>query len=70
MKHRRIRPRTDIPDWRDPDMPVLTPVQDQWGHRRMRSLTPKERSYFSQCSMNDPSVPSWHDDPTYNIRKQ
>ncbi len=70
MKRRRIERRTDIPDWRDPDMPVLTLVQDQWGHRRMRSLTPQERSYFSQLSMNNNHVPSWRNDPTYYGKKQ
>ncbi len=70
MKRHRIERRTDIPDWRDPDMPVLTLVQDAWGNRRMRSLTPQERSYFSRRSMNDPSVPDWRDDPTYHGKKQ
>lgn len=67
---RRIRPRTDIPDWRDPDMPVIRDYTMRDGSKKTIVDQDYEHRY-REFMVSDPNgrYPNWCNDPTYNIRK-
>lgn len=71
MKHRRIRPRTDIPDWRDPNMPVLRDYTMRDGSKK-KIVDPDYEHRYREFMVSDPNkrYPNWRNDPTYNIRKR
>lgn len=61
------RPRPDNrPDWRDPNMPVL--VQ----HRTdgLISVEPERLQKVANVRLHMCPEPDWHDDPTYDLKKQ
>lgn len=72
-RRNRITPRTDIPDWRDENMPVYRLSRpnnnEPWVHR----LFPADvvHQYYID-KMNSPfyAPPLWHSDPTYNMRRK
>lgn len=55
--------RKDIPDWRDPDMPVIddgkVKTPEQFQKERQRSLI------NSEIGIGKRLMPEWRDDPTY-----
>lgn len=60
-RRRRPRPRTDIPDWRDPEMPVLGRSGREIDHNKLHQLAQDRVEYA-----NDPD---FRHDPTYNLRR-
>ena len=60
----RLPPDTRL-DWRDPNMPVLVSTHSQgmvtWDPDRA------QRAYADRLAMSN--APSWHSDPTYNLRR-
>lgn len=68
---KRIRPRTDIPDWRDPNMPVCRHYT--FGNGMVKTIVDPdfETSYrMHQMIVMDRQLLSWKDDPTYFGRKR
>ena len=60
MRQRRVRPRTDIPDWRDPEMPVVRTIKGvttDIGQERVQRVC--------QHQMHNPMIPNWRNDPSY-----
>ena len=70
---RRKSPKPDLrPDWRDPDMPALFACTDpKTGQNYLREFKPDRATYaFAQkLRREDHLLPSWRNDPTYNLRK-
>lgn len=71
-RRRRIRPRTDIPDWRDPAMPVLRDYEMADGSKRKVVDEDYERRYREHLMSLPPEQnrPLRKDDPTYALKKQ
>jgi len=64
---RKIRPRTDIPDWRDPEMPVIWPLYDSWTNRvAMVEVPPAEAQQMMIDLFHNDAGPSWRNDPSYH----
>ena len=70
---KRHRPSPDLrPDWRDPNMPALFACTDpKTGRNFLQAFNPDRARYaFAQkLRREDKLLPSWRDDPTYNLRK-
>lgn len=69
MKRKRISKRTDIPDWHDPNMPVLRygKVNNIIGYHYIK---PEDiRIYYHNKLLQVGwQMPSWDVDPTYNLK--
>ncbi len=70
---RRPRPSADLrPDWRDPEMPALFSCTDpKTGRTYLREISPDRATtaFARKLAKDDAFLPSWRDDPTYNLRK-
>lgn len=61
MKKRRPRPRTDVPDWRDPNMPVLAAHKT----RGLVPVTPEFAQGMAAHKLARETGPDWRNDDTY-----
>jgi hypothetical protein len=67
---RRPKPKPDLrPDWRDSNMPVMLNCTDAVTGPYLKEFTPERAQYAFQIRMQMSHMPSWHSDPTYNLRK-
>ena len=70
---RRKSPKPDLrPDWRDPNMPALFACTDRkTGKNFLKEFSPVRATYAfaKKLRQEDKLLPSWRDDPTYNLRK-
>ena len=64
-RRRKIRPRTDIPNWRDPEMPVLREYLMADGTKRTWVEPNYERRYREHM-MSTAAQPHHTSDPSYN----
>lgn len=56
--------RTDIPDWRDPQMPLCRNYTMMNGSK-LTEVSPEFEQRFRQHGMDISPMPNWRDDPTY-----
>lgn len=57
------------PDWRDPNMPVQRNYKFADG-TEVESVTPEyEQRLRAHLLENQQALPSWRDDPTYNMKR-
>ena len=71
---RRIRSRVPDPrpDWRDPNMPALFSCTDPMTGKQFLKEFSADRARYAfarKLARGDHLLPSWRDDPTYNLRK-
>ncbi len=57
------------PDWRDPNMPVILNCTDPTTGPYLKEFTSERATLAFSIRMKMSSAPSWHNDPTYNLRK-
>lgn len=69
MRRRRPTPRTDIPDWRDPNMKVFREQMNGLGERRAIYLKPEQEQRNAQTNIMLSKRKVWSKDPSYNWRK-
>ncbi len=67
--NKRIRPRTDIPDWRNPQMPVLRDYKMGDGSIRNIIDPDYERRFRDHC-MKTMDHPTWRSDPLYERKRK
>ena len=65
----KLPPDTRL-DWRDPNMPVIVEVMDQWGRKKTVHMDPYERRYHASFAMTNGCEPHYSYDPTYNLRRR
>ena len=69
MKRKRISKRTDIPNWHDPNMPVLRygKVNGVVGYHYIK---PEDIANYYKIKLEQVGwqMPSWDVDPTYNLK--
>lgn len=67
---RRRRPAPDLrPDWRNPNMPVIRRYTMRDGTTKTE-VDPDYEHRYREFMMTSSALPSWRDDPTYNLRKK
>jgi len=68
---RKFEPSDEKPDWRDPNMPCVVRVQNQFtGRNEEWMIDPAFRQQHAQQTMLFAPQPNWRTDPTYNMRRK
>ncbi len=65
---RRRLPPDLRPDWRDPNMPVMRDYKMGDGSTRT-IISPDYEHRYREMLMETTRLPSWRQDPTYDLRK-
>jgi hypothetical protein len=66
---KRIRPRTDIPNWRDPQMPVLREYKMGDGSQRT-VIDPDYEQRYREMLISTSSEVGWRNDPLYERKRK
>lgn len=70
-RKRKIHRRMDIPDWRDPEMPVTWPLWDNWTNKVVIvEVPPHEAQAMAREMFRDNPGLNWRNDPSYNWGKR
>lgn len=69
-RRRPVQPRTDIPDWRDENMPVYQVQRNMWGDQRVTYEKPEVAQRQSKTNILISKRPNWSKDPSYSWRRK
>jgi hypothetical protein len=64
------RPQPDLrPSWRDPNLPCICNYTMNDG-RKLTEVSPEWEQEWRKICMEINQAPDWHNDPTYDLKKQ